>query len=350
MPSQWFFGSVVVFLVFCFVGCSGNKVVKHRLAEKKHHAELQSELKPDWILNTPINPGFLYGVGSAEIFGDNESDAIARAKDIARIELIKQIEVKISGTTEQKTSESLINGKSDIAQQLSRQVNSQVPEFTLMRVTSIDNYKSANTVATLVQLDINKELQNLQGNISDLDQQINDHQQAFKKNNLTGMSAIRLVSPVLVLVDQRAGFQSRHNALASQSIPLLSQDIRQFVSQLHERIRKMKVSLESEGEDNPALRNGLMNALTEKGLSVSDSDNRDLTIVYRVNIDEVKRGNSIYAITTGNITIKDESNRVIKTFKAKSKGVSSDPAVAQARAIKKLSQQLSNEMMFALFN
>jgi len=332
---------ITLFLLICgLAACGGNKKVKRN---KK------SAGQPEWIINTPVEKGFLYGVGSAEVFGGNESGASARAKDIARVELVKQIEVNVSGEVEQEIKETVKNGATNLTEKLRQAVRSQVPEFKLTNVKGMDSHKNKNRVSVLVQLDVTKELQALRRQISELDDQIDEFEQKFTQSNPTGMSAIRLVAPVLVLVDQRGELQARHNALSQKSTALLPMELRDFIAKLYDRIAQMTVSVESQGEENSALKTGLIASLTKKGMRISDSGQSDLKIVYKLSVNNIKRDGSYFAITNGDIWIKDETDKVVKAFQAKAKGVSSDETEAQSRSVKKLSNQLGQEMMSALF-
>ena len=106
----------------------------------KKSASTLDDDRPEWLLNTPIEQGALYGVGSAEVFGGNEAAALGRAKDFARVELIKQIEVDISGTVSQEISETVKNNTTTFTQNLSQTVSSKVPEFKLSNVIAVDSF------------------------------------------------------------------------------------------------------------------------------------------------------------------------------------------------------------------
>ncbi|MDH5257183.1 MAG: LPP20 family lipoprotein [Gammaproteobacteria bacterium] len=336
-----FFMLLTLFVVIGLSACGGKSNVKSGKENKNS--------QPDWVLNTPVEAGFLYGVGSAEVFGGNEAGAISLAKDMARAELIKQIKVNVTSEVSQEIEEIVKNGESELNKKLRKAVKSQVPEFKLRNVKATETHKNKNHVSVLVQLDVAKELQILRQQIMQLDMQIDEFQQKFTQTNPKGMSAVRLISPVLVLVDQRGELQSQHNALAQKSAPLIPMEIRDFVASLYERVAQLTVSIEAEGEKDDSLKTGLIASLTEKGMRISDTGQSDLIIVYKLKVNNVKKGDSYYAITNGDIWIKDETGKVIKAFQTKAKGVSGDATEAQSRSVKKLSSQLGQEMMSALF-
>ncbi len=332
---------ILVSLIISMTACGGKKSVKKNT--------ISNFSQPDWILNTPIENGFLYGAGSAEIFGRDETGAAARAKDMARVELVKQIEVNVSGEIEQEIKETLSNGETTLTKKLRQAVKSKVPEFKLTNIKAVESHKDKKRVSVLVRLDVTKELQTLTQQVSQLDIQIEEYQKKFNDTNPEGLSAIRMVSPVLILVDQRGELQSRYNALAQKKSALLPRELREFIAKLYDRIAQMTVAIDAEGSENDSIKTGLIASLTKNGIRISDTGISDLLIVYKLDVNNVKRDGSYFAFTNGDVWIKDEKGRVIKSFQAKAKGVSSDAAEALSRSVKKLSNQLGQEMMKALF-
>lgn len=306
-------------------------------------------MQPDWVLNTPVEKGALYGVGSAEVFGGNEAGAVARAKDMGRAELIKQIKVNITAEVDQEITEIVKNGASDLTKNLRKAVRSQVPEFKLSNVTQSDAYRSKSHVSVMVRLDVTKELSILRRKIADLDEQIEEYKQKFEKNDPQGLSAVRIISPVLVLVEHRGEIQSQYNALSQTAGALVPAEIRDFIAQLYQRVAQMSVTIEAKEDEDSSIRTGLIASLTKNGMRISESGQSDMTIVYKLDINNVKQSGSFYSITSGEIWIKDEVGKVVKAFQTKAKGVSGNEKEAKSRSIKKLSNKLGQEMMAALF-
>jgi len=333
----------VLFVIFVSA-CGGKSNVRH-------DGDQSSASQPGWVLNTPVEKGFLYGVGSAEVFGGDQSAAVARAKDMARVELVKQITVDVSGVVEQEISETLKGGVSSLTEKLRQQVKSQVPEFKLTNVSQVDSYQADRHVSALVRLDVAKELRILRDQISDLDSQISEYEELFNTNPKAGINAVRQVAPVLILVDQRGELQARYNALSgsSGSRALLPTEIRDFVGRIYARIGQLRVTIVAEGRSDSSMQTSLISNLTEKGLRISTGGVSDVTITYDLTTNVVRRNGSRYALTSGNIKIIDETGKVINAFQAKAKGVSVDAKEAKARSIIKLASRLSEEMMRALF-
>ena len=83
---------IILAAMSLLVGCGGSPAVTTSKPTKTPTLPA-----PVWLIQPPIETGFLYGTGSAEVYAGDQADAAARAKDMARLELVKQIEVNISG-------------------------------------------------------------------------------------------------------------------------------------------------------------------------------------------------------------------------------------------------------------
>ena len=172
------------------VGCGGSPAVTSK------PAKTPTLPAPVWLIQPPIETGFLYGTGSAEVYAGDQAGAAARAKDMARLELVKQIEVNISGELEQEITETLQNNKSELTERLRQSVKGKVTSFELSHVMNVDSYfdESNKQVSILVRLDVNKELQSLHSRIEVIDQRFAEVVTEFENNEKQGMGLLRLVA------------------------------------------------------------------------------------------------------------------------------------------------------------
>ena len=99
---------IILAAMSLLVGCGGSPAVTSK------PTKTPTLPAPVWLIQPPIETGFLYGTGSAEVYASDQAGAAARAKDMARLELVKQIEVNISGELEQEITETLQNNKSEL--------------------------------------------------------------------------------------------------------------------------------------------------------------------------------------------------------------------------------------------
>ena len=330
-------------LLLALSGCTQNK----HIGTKKSPSG-----QPDWVLSTPLEEGFLYGVGSAEVFAGNQAAAVERAKDIARTELIKQIEVTVSSTLEQEVTETSINNSSHLEERLRQHVKSQVPDFKLTHVKQIDVHQSNRWISVLVRLNVTQEVATLKQRIANIDTEILRYGTQLTQLPRKGISTIRQIAPALVLADERTELQTRHNALKPRDAlkTNASDDIRRVLQKIRKHIAELNILVTAKHHTNRALQNTLIQQLTENGMRVSSkAENADATITYDVDTNLLERDDTQFALTSGRIEIEDETGKTISAFQAKAKGVSVDVQEARSRSINKLAKQLADELMKALF-
>ncbi|MEC8359739.1 MAG: hypothetical protein VXZ92_08120, partial [SAR324 cluster bacterium] len=174
---------IILAAISLLVGCGGSPAVTSK------PTKTPTLPAPVWLIQPPIETGFLYGTGSAEVYAGDQAGAAARAKDMARLELVKQIEVNISGELEQEITETLQNNKSELTERLRQSVKGKVTSFKLSHVMNVDSYfdESNKQVSILVRLDVNKELQSLHSRIEVIDQRFAEVVTEFENNEKQGM-------------------------------------------------------------------------------------------------------------------------------------------------------------------
>jgi hypothetical protein len=82
-------------------------------------------VKPDWIETLPQAPGRLYAMGTAELSG-SEGDALARASDRARLEVVTRLRATVRGSTSVTTRTSEVASAGSRAGVGDRQVRDEV--------------------------------------------------------------------------------------------------------------------------------------------------------------------------------------------------------------------------------
>ena len=100
-------------------------------ASQPNGTSVGSNDAPLWVEQTPSRSGYAYGVGSMEVYG-NPSDALQRAADLARADLVSQLKVIISSDFDNQVTERSGTGRdSEIDRLVSQQVRSQVQPVEL---------------------------------------------------------------------------------------------------------------------------------------------------------------------------------------------------------------------------
>ena len=119
-----------------------------------------AQQKPDWLLNYPSDPLFYIGVGGIEK-SESDTEFQSKAREIALGELISQIEVNVSSTT--NTSEEEINGEygNSFSQLIELQAQKTIEDFEV-----VDSWQNEEEFWIMIRLSKQKYRQRLQEKIS----------------------------------------------------------------------------------------------------------------------------------------------------------------------------------------
>jgi hypothetical protein len=120
---------------------------------------LAAQTRPDWIEALPAAPGRLYAMGTGDL-GGNEGQAIARASDRARLEVVARLRATVQGRTSVTTQTSELqrgNAKAGAGQRQVRDevsVGARADDLPGLVVERIFLDRSARTVFALAYLDL----------------------------------------------------------------------------------------------------------------------------------------------------------------------------------------------------
>ena len=198
---------------------------------------------------------------------------------------------------------------------------------------------------------IRDRLQSLHSRIEVIDQRFAEVVTEFENNEKQGMGLLRLVASGLVLAEERSGIQARANTLSPtrQHVDVLTPEYRDFTRKAYALIGMLKVHVAAQGADKNSLAAALTAELNNKGINISEAEQADIRVEYDLSLNNVVQGETTFVITEGNVFLKDEQGRIVKTIQAKAKGASVDVKEAESRSIAKLSQQLGKELVDVLF-
>lgn len=333
-------GTLSLFLTGCI---GGGSVVKEA-------APASSDVSnpPDWALSIPSEDGIAYGVGSAEVYTDPTS-ALNRAQDQARTELIKQLEVTISGETVSSQSRSMENGQSRVTRSIMDTVRSQVQETELANIEIAESHvdREGGTAYALARLDRTRAEMDLIGELKATDKAIREIEQAPAEGSR--LEQLRALMPALPLLAERES-QHRKLSLVATGKPghRKPADFRRLESRVAELLDSLVVVLQPRGEGSRKLDSTLRRALSDEGVQVRESGDGDLELRYEGGLRTVKRDGRYFVFADGNTTVMDRSGRVIAEFQERVKAGSVDPDVARDRAIAKLADGLGEKLAGSL--
>lgn len=302
---------------------------------------------PDWVNNPPQRQGFAYGVGSGDLWGD-KADAARRAGDAARVNLVSQLRVTVSGDFSSRVQERKATGKqTELVQTVQNTIRSQVPRVELDEVKVTDTFFEKKFAYALAELDRVKAASRLRRQISDLEEQIRTLDQ--KPRSGTSLQQLRVVLPALKLFAERDRFADQLALVGTQRIkPSLAEDLQQIESKIYALFNQLQVRIRMSDAGAQEIAAGVVEALTEQGVRISDEGSYDLMIEVAATLRPVEKNGSHFVFADSRVTIKDADKRTLSTFSKQAKGASGYPDLAKAKAERSVANMLANELASAL--
>ena len=316
-------------------------------APKKSSDTKQRDIAPEWVNNAPERNGFAYGVGSADLWGD-KADAIRRAGDAARVNLVSQLRVTVSGDFSSDIQERKATGQqTELVQTVRNTIRSQVPAVELDEVQIKESYLEKKFAYALAELDRAKAAARLRRQIDDLEDQIKSI--GAKPRTGSPLQKVRVVLPALKLFAQRdryadqlalVGIQRQKPALDDE-LQALQQTIFSLLDQLQVRIAMTDAGAED-------IAGGVIESLTEQGIRINDSGAYDLLVEVGAKLRPAEKNGSHFVFADSRVMIKDSNGRVLSSFSKQAKGASGYPDLAQAKAARNVAKALAQELAVTL--
>lgn len=328
-------------MVSCLLACSSNST-KSDLDDKVGKGE-----PPEWLDSPPQKSGFVYGVGSGDLWGD-KADAVRRAGEDARVNLVSQLRVTVSGDFSSTVQETKATDKqTDLVQTVQKTIRSQVPAVALDEVKITDTFFDKKFVYALAELDRQKSAMRIKAQILNLEAQIIDIDD--KPRLGTTLEKLRVVLPALTLFTKRERLADQ---LALVSIerqkPSLSADLEKINDDIYQLFNQLEVRISMTSDGSKAIAEGVVDALTDQGIRISEQGSYDLLLDISTDLRPVEKQGSHFVFADSRVTIKDSGNRILSSFSKKAKGVSGYPRLAQFKAEQSVAKMLANELASAL--
>jgi len=302
---------------------------------------------PDWVNNPPQRNGFAYGVGSGDLWGD-KADAVRRAGDAARVNLISQLRVTVSGDFSSTVQERKATGKqTELVQTVQNTIRSQVPAVELDEVKVTETFFEKKYVYALAELNRVTAASRIRGQISDLEEQVRSIDQ--KPRSGTSLQKLRILLPALKLYAQRDRLADQLALVGTQrQKPALSDELQKIQANIYALFNQLQVRISMKDAGAQDIAGGVIEALTEQGMRISDQGSYDLMIEVSATLRPVEKNGSHFVFADSRVTIKDADQRTLSSFSKQAKGASGYPALAKAKAEKSVANMLANELAIAL--
>ncbi|MFY9178991.1 MAG: hypothetical protein WAO12_04320 [Venatoribacter sp.] len=302
---------------------------------------------PQWLLSPPTKVGMAYGVGSMENYG-NPVDALQRATDLARADLVSQLKVTVSAENRSFVQEKRHGAQpSEVQQSLSQYVRSQIPTTELDEATLKDSYNDGHIVYALVELNRSQAAARLGFEIAELDSQLNQY--LPQNNQGSVLERLQRSLPALKLFAKRERLNERLALFSLERKPAaLPIELSQLQAGIYALLDALPVSLSVTGQDAPLLQASLLEALTSQGLKVGSHQPAELAFEVSNQIQQRAQNGGFYAFVHSQVVIKNQQGRVLASFSKTAKGVSGLEQVALQKAAQEAAKQISTELAISL--
>ncbi|KAF7769972.1 hypothetical protein PCIT_a2904 [Pseudoalteromonas citrea] len=288
--------------------------------------------QPQWITQTPTSDYMIYGVGSAKSSGDLRQTQLA-AQESARLELAKQLNVSITGSTTVKQSASAKSMQFHVDELIS----STVPTIQLQGVKIEQEFQSGEVAYALAAFNRTEAVMQTELSISSLDTEISQLE-------LQGASKSELLNKAIE-VKTLAAKRDKLNAyllmLQSAQVAAPKAINKQFeTSELI--LNSLSFNVISDHLKHAKVHDLLSSALTNNGITIKSTD-ADFDLSFRVEWQEIYKAGTYYSIAESYMVVSENGEEKAH-FNSKVKAASSYKETAKSNAMSKLADRLSNQL------
>ncbi|MDY0161730.1 LPP20 family lipoprotein [Desulfobotulus sp.] len=305
--------------------------------------------RPQWTTSPPRQAGYVFGVGSVETYG-NTRTAIQRAQEAAKVDLLSQLRVTVSG--EFQTSIRVEGGDTQFAsihKVVEQQTRSRVQEIEMAGIEIRETWTNpAETeVWALARLNRAQAESELIFSLEDLEDKL------LSRGTGSGdtLSRIRHIIPSLRELEERRHIQQQIAFLAAGSrIP--DREKGQRTDALQAEIRKLLASLtirlDGENEDAKKMQGIMAQTLNHMGFTLHDQS-PDLIIRLNLTMTPVHRNQLFHVVSQAQGQVKTPDGRTLYSLRESGRSSSSDPSVARDKAVEDMAQKLADALALGLF-
>jgi len=302
---------------------------------------------PGWVTNIPEQKGMAFGTGSADVWGD-KSDAIRRAGEAARVNLVSQLRVTISGNSSADIQERKATGReTELVQTMRNTIRSSVPRVELDEVQITESHVEGKYAYALAALDRQQAASRIRGQIGNLEEEV----VAIANRPRQGgtLEQVRVLLPALKLFAQRERLADQYALVSMQRTkPMLNDELSTIQRQIYSLFDKLKIRITMTDRGAQEIAAGVIEALTEQGMRIKEQGEYDLMVEVSAVLRPLEKEGLYYVFADSRVTIKDNNSRILSTFSRQAKGASGHAELAQAKAEKSVANMLATELANAL--
>ncbi|NTS77415.1 LPP20 family lipoprotein [Catenovulum sp. SM1970] len=304
--------------------------------DKTHSNSRQS--KPLWLSQTPQDSRYIYAIGIATIT-DSVATAQQRANDAARVELAKTIAVTLAADSQLHQA----GNQQQFDYQVTENIQSSTSAENLQGVQLIESYhdKSNKTFYVLAAFDKAKAIALLEHEIAQVDLQIDQLELTQAQDKLKQLKLAAQVKQKMAhrnkLNQGLAQFQSQKIMLSELTRAQLNQANAIWQNTQFAIVQNVSRSSQTDAYSQ------LSSALTKQGFLLTDRQQADFILDYRIDWQLHEQSNTHFATALCPISLYF-SDKKIAEFSFKAKAGSGKPSHAKQKAIAKLGERFNQQL------
>ena len=313
----------------------------------KDSTSQRSNMAPDWVSQPPQQSGMAFGIGSMEIYGDVAA-AVKRATELARVDLVSQLKVTVSGDFSSDTTEISGSGRqTEVMRTVSNYVRSQVAPVELDDIVVSDSYTDAKYAYVLVELDRGQAAAHLKRDIQDVEQEITDI--GNLQTSGSRLQQLQPLLPALKLFGKRERLSERLQLVSmDRHAAPMSAELRTLQDRIYSQIDQLQIELVATDAGAVEIAGGVLEALTAQGLRVRGGSGADLRFEVAATLSSKEQAGNNYVFVDSRINIIDGNGRALSSFSKQAKGVSGLADVARQKASREVAKLIGDELAVAL--
>lgn len=306
---------------------------------------------PDWVLSTPDDFRYAYGVGSAPVRGD-QAAARRLAVDRARSDLVQNLRVTVSGRSHSWVERVRGDGAGAVTRGFVEEVRTRVPDTTLeeLEVAEVVLDESDQTLYALVRLDRAGATLRLRSELNRIHDRLDDFRNGpdLERDRL---AALRHLKPALELFARAEQLEDQLRLVSRQPVIIESVAVSHafIIEQLRAAMDGLRIRVDG-SEMSPRVVAGLKAGLLEQGLRVGSEQSPDLVVGGALSLRTVDRDPDHFAIAEGRVEVRDAKGRLLGLFRHQSRESSTEPGLAEDRALARLGEALGRQLGKHLFD
>ncbi|OPX54540.1 LPP20 lipoprotein [Oceanospirillum multiglobuliferum] len=307
---------------------------------------------PEWVDVLPEQKGYLFGLGSADK-STSDSDQLELARERARADLIKQLQVTVSSDFSSQSRLEMTDGRNTgFVEVVNDKVRSRIPDISLPGIGWQTSWQhpETGTLYVLARLNRRAAVAQLSEQLSSLDLELSELRLPQTGSRL---ERVREALPMMALFAKRDKLVQQLSFVAESGAfnRLADEEVRQLRREISRLISSLQISLTAGDLGARALEASLAEELTKLGVQLVPAANSDtdLRLSYTLSLSRTDKNRTFYVFARSAVQIKDNQNHTLRAFERESKGVSSLPDRAQQQAVQQLGLTLAKEIVNAFF-